>query len=219
MAFVVSGVIPGVCHLTRNGEGTSETETNPMSDEAPTEPVTPPVPAPPPAPAVVAEPAEPKPTETVEFWKQKAREQENRAKSNAEKAQAHDAYVESQKTEAQRLADAAETSKREAALARAEAARYKVAATHGVGADYFDLLGDGDEEAIETRAKRISELLSFGTENAQLKADIEALRAGKTPAQIRPVADLKPGATPTPDPVAEQSYPASWLPQQRKPNN
>lgn len=185
-----------------------------MSDETPdtTDAATPPVPSPPPA----AEATEPKPTETVEFWKQKAREQENRAKSNAEKAQAHDAYVESQKTEAQRLADAAETSKREAAEARAEATRYKVAATHGVGAEYFDLLGDGDEAAIEERAKRISSLLAGNAENVQLKADIEALRAGKTPATIRPVADLKPGATPKPDVAADTSYPASWLPQQRQ---
>ena len=184
--------------------------------EDPTEPVTPPVPAPP-AP-VATEPTEPKPTETVEFWKQKAREQENRAKSNAEKAQAHDAYVESQKTEAQRLADAAETSRREAAEARAEAARYKVAATHGVGADYFDLLGDGDETAIEARAQRISALLAVGVENAQLKADIEALRAGKTPALVRPVADLKPGATPAPEPIPDSSYPASWLPKRQSSN-
>lgn len=178
-----------------------------------------PIPAPPAQAAPAASPADatdPKPTETVEFWKQKAREQEARAKANAEKAQAHDAFVESQKTEAQRLADAALESQRQAEKATAEVTRYKVAATHGVTPDYFDLLGSGDEATIEANAQKVSSLLALNTENAQLKAELEALRAGKTPALVRPVADLKPGATPQAEAIPDTSYPASWLPQSRQ---
>lgn len=191
-----------------------------MSEEAPEATPSSPIPGPPPAPAVpaevVAEPSEPKPTETVEFWKQKAREQEARAKANAEKAQAHDAFVESQKTEAERLAEATQKAQREAQEARAETARYRVAATHGVTPDYFDMLGSGDELEIAGRAERLAPLLSAAAENAQLKAELEALRTGKpTPAQVRPVADLKPGATPQPEPQPDTSYPSSWLPQRQ----
>lgn len=186
-----------------------------MSDTTPatgTEAVTttPHLPAPPPAPADPAGSSDPKPTETVEFWKQKAREQEARAKANADKAQAHDAFVESQKTEAQRLADAASKAQREAEEARAETARYRVAATHGVTPDYFDMLGSGTEDEIAARAQRLAPLIALGSENAQLKAELEALRQGKpSPASLRPVASLKPGATPdgaqTEDDVIYQS--------------
>ena len=50
---------------------------------------------------------EPKPTETVDFWKQKAREQEKRAKENAAAAKRLAEVEESQKSEAERLADRA----------------------------------------------------------------------------------------------------------------
>lgn len=143
------------------------------------------------------ETAEPKPTETVEFWKQKSREQEARAKANAEAAQKLAALEDAQKTEAQRQADAMARAQREAEEARAEALAYKVAASHGVTPEYFDLLGRGDEETISARAERIGELLKSRSETEQLKADIEALRTGKpAPSASRPVADLKPGATP-----------------------
>jgi hypothetical protein len=141
---------------------------------------------------------QPKPTETVDFWKQKAREQEQRAKSNADKAREYDAFQESQKTEQQRIADRAAAAERERDEARAEGLRYKAAAKHGVGEDYFDLLGSGDEETISTRAERVGSLLRVAAENEQLKAELEALRAGRpSPTQGRPVEALRPGATPS----------------------
>jgi hypothetical protein len=140
-------------------------------------------------------PAEqPKPTETVDFWKQKAREQETRAKSNADAARRLAEIEDAQKTEQQRLADRQAQIERERDEARAEGLRYKAAATHGIGEDYFDLLGSGDEETIAGRAERVGSLLR---ENASMKAELEALRAGKpAPTTARPVEHLKPGATP-----------------------
>jgi chemotaxis protein histidine kinase CheA len=144
-----------------------------------------------------AAPEQPKPTETVDFWKQKAREQESRAKSNAEAARRLQELEDAQKTEAQRLADRQAAIERERDEARSEGLRYKAAAKHGVGEDYFDLLGTGDEEAINARAERVGSLLKLTTENEQLKAELEALRAGKpAPVGGRPVPALKPGATP-----------------------
>lgn len=137
---------------------------------------------------------QPKPTETVDFWKQKAREQEARAKSNATAAQRLAEIEDAQKTEQQRLADRQAAIERERDEARAEGLRYKAAATHGISEDYFDLLGSGDAETISDRAERVGGLLK---ENAALKAEVEALRAGKpAPTNGRPVEALKPGATP-----------------------
>ena len=137
---------------------------------------------------------QPKPTETVDFWKQKAREQEARAKSNAQAAQRLAEIEDAQKTEQQRLADRQAQIERERDEARAEGLRYKAAATHGIGEDYFDLLGSGDEETISSRGERLGALLR---ENASMKAELGALRAGKpAPTNGRPVEALKPGATP-----------------------
>jgi multidrug efflux pump subunit AcrA (membrane-fusion protein) len=136
-----------------------------------------------------------KPTETVDFWKSKAREQEARAKSNADAARRLAEIEDAQKTEQQRLADRQAQIERERDDARAEGLRYKAAATHGIGEDYFDLLGSGDAESISARAERVGALLR---DNASMKAELEALRAGKpAPSNGRPIEALKPGATPS----------------------
>lgn len=132
--------------------------------------------------------------------------QKNELKELREKARRLDEFEDSQKSEAQRLADAAADSKRDADEARAEATRYKVAATHGVSADYFDLLGSGDEGTISARAERVSALLKSASEVEQLRAEVEALRTGKpSPTSIRPVASLKPGATPENAPTEQDA--------------
>lgn len=109
----------------------------------------------------------------------------------AEKAREQE---EASKTEQQRVAEAAAKAQQEAQEARSEALRYKAAATHGIGSDYFDLLGSGDEDTINSRGERLGTVLR---EHAAMKAELEALRAGKpAPANGRPVESLRPGATP-----------------------
>lgn len=110
------------------------------------------------------------------------------------KAEEFDKLQEASKTEQERAAEAARKAQQDAADARSEALRYKAAATHKVEADYFDLLGSGTEDEITSRAERVGGLL---TELATLRAEVEALRAGKpAPPNGRPVEALKPGATP-----------------------
>lgn len=92
---------------------------------------------------------------------------------------------EASKSEAQRLSEAAETAKRDADTARAEAVRYKAAATHGISVDHFDLLGSGTEEEVSARAEKIAALISA-------QAQIPPAAAPKA----RPVEQLRPGATP-----------------------
>lgn len=130
--------------------------------------------------------------------KRKLREQYAGFDELKAKAEQFDAAQEAAKTEQQRIAEAAAKAQQEAQEARAESLRYKAAATHGIGQDYFDLLGSGDEETIAARAERLGALLKTASEIDQLRAEVEALRAGKpVPTSGRPVEALRPGATPT----------------------
>jgi len=117
-------------------------------------------PTPAPTPPATGDPSapDPKPTDTVDFWKQQARTNEARAKENAQKAKDYDAYVESQKTEQQRLADQVAASQREVEVARSDALRFRIAAKHRLSEDDLDLLGTGTEEQLEARATRIAAL-------------------------------------------------------------
>lgn len=112
----------------------------------------------------------PKPTETVEFWKQKAREQEKRAKENAEAAKRLAEIEESQKSEAQRLADEASKWQGEAETWRSKSVASTVralAATDFVNANdaivnldlstYLDAGGEIDEAAIKADLAKLLE--------------------------------------------------------------
>lgn len=107
-----------------------------------------------------AEPAgekQPKPTETVEFWKQKAREQEARAKANAKAAERLTELEESQKSEAEKLSDRAAAAEAEAEKARAEALRWRTAAKHGISDEDAELFLTGtDEETLTRQAERLA---------------------------------------------------------------
>jgi hypothetical protein len=75
---------------------------------------------------------ETKPTETVDFWKQKAREQEKRAKENAEARKELDTIRESQKSEAEKTADRIKQLEAEVETARLGATRFQIAAEFGL---------------------------------------------------------------------------------------
>lgn len=120
------------------------------------------------------------------------------ARVNAEAAKKLQEFEESQKTEQQKIADRAAAAERERDEAKADGLRYRAAAKHGITEDAdLELLGSGDEETITARAERVGNLLKVAAENEQLKAELEALRAGRpAPVPGRPTAALKPGATP-----------------------
>lgn len=99
-----------------------------------------------------------KPSETVDFWKQKARDQERRAKANAEAATKLAQIEESQKTEAQRAAERIATLESEANQARAEALRFKVATKHGISDEDAELFLTGtDEDTLNRQAERLAQ--------------------------------------------------------------
>lgn len=100
----------------------------------------------------------------------------------------YDRLVEASKSEEQRREEAIARATREAETARAEALRYKAAATYGISADHFDLLGSGTEEEITARAEKLASLIA---------AQQAPVTPPAAPPQSRPVEQLRPGATPS----------------------
>lgn len=97
--------------------------------------------------------------------------------------------VEASQTEAERQANVVATANTRAETAEASAIRYKAAATYGVPAEHFDLLGSGTEEEVSARAEKIRNLLAA-------QAAAAATTPPTTPPSTRPVEQLRPGATP-----------------------
>lgn len=143
----------GLFLCTRNGDlmtDTTDTTVDAPADETSTDTAT-----------VDAPPAEA--TSEVEKWKALARKNEARAKENAEKAKRLDELEEASKTEQQKLADAAELARKEAAETAAELAKLRAAVKHGLSDDDLELLGTGTAEEIEARAERLAARLKGTT--------------------------------------------------------
>lgn len=123
------------------------------------------------------------PSAEAEKWKALARKHEERAKQNAAKAQQYDELEQAQKSDQERLAEAADQARREADQAKAEAARYRVAVEKGLPSDLIQFLSGTDEESLTSQA--------------------ETLLSRITPAEPapnlprKPVADLRGGSDPT----------------------
>ena len=99
---------------------------------------------------------EQKPTETVEFWKQKAREQEKRAKENSTAADRLAEIENANKTEAEKAAAKIAELEADAASARVEALRFRVASEYGIDGEKAELLlTASDEEAMKKQAAAI----------------------------------------------------------------
>lgn len=94
----------------------------------------------------------------LEAWKTRAREAEKQAKLNADAAAKLAAFEESQKTEAQKLADRAADAEKKASEAANALTRYQVALRHGLSeSDIEDLNWSGTDEEIEKRIQRFKE--------------------------------------------------------------
>jgi hypothetical protein len=137
-----------------------------MTDTSNANPATPPAPATGAgatgatgAPGANDEGTDPKPTETVEFWKNKAREQEKRAKDNSAAATELAALKAAQQTAEERLATERDNALRLADEARAETLRYKVATKFNISADDAETFLTGtDEETLTKQAERLAAL-------------------------------------------------------------
>lgn len=112
-------------------------------------------------------PTQPKPTETVEFWKQKAREQEARAKANADAATKLNQLEESTKSEAQKLAERAEVAERRVAEVEAHALRLEVAAEKGLTPGQAKRLVGSTREELEADAEELLETFKPATTDTE----------------------------------------------------
>lgn len=101
--------------------------------------------------------AEQKPTETVDFWKQKAREQEKRAKENADAAKRLTELENSQKSEAQRLTDRAEAAEKRATDSDGLAMRLQVALEKGLTLKQAQRLVGNTAEELASDAEELLE--------------------------------------------------------------
>jgi hypothetical protein len=103
------------------------------------------------------DPDAPKPTETVEFWKQKAREQEKRAKENAEAAKRLSEIEDANKSEAQRAADALAAAEERARSAESRAQSLSIATEFQLGPEDASLLEAlPDEDSKRALAARLA---------------------------------------------------------------
>lgn len=121
----------------------------------------------------------PKPAETVDFWRTKAREQEKRAKENAAKAAEFDKVTEAQKTEQQKLIERAEAAENRAAQLEAareiEGWKSTVAKDPKYAGITAEVLRGTTLEEIEDHAAALKALLP------------EPRKAGQVPAEGRTV--------------------------------
>jgi len=119
---------------------------------------------------------QPKPTETVDYWKRKSRENEDRAKANAKAAERLAEIEEANKTEAEKAAERLRAAETDATTARSEALRLRVAAKHGISEEDADLFLTGTDEATLTKqAERLA-----GREAERKKQGNHVSREGTT---------------------------------------
>lgn len=124
--------------------------------------------------------ADQKPTETVEFWKQKAREQEKRAKDNATAAKRLAELEEANKSEAEKAADRIAKAEAEAATVPskvADALKTHLVALHGIDEEDAELFLTATEP--ELLLKQVTRLL--GQSDKRKKNHVP--REGATPPQ------------------------------------
>lgn len=121
--------------------------------------------------------AEQKPTETVEFWKTKAREQERRAKENATAAARLKEIEDAQKSDSEKAAERIRQLEAERDNAHRETLRFRVASQHGISSEDADLFLTGaDEETLTRQAERLA-----GRDQDRAKQGNYVAREGNAP--------------------------------------
>lgn len=133
-------------------------------------------------------PAEPKPTETVDYWKQMSRKNEERAAANAKAAEKLKEIEDRDLSELQRAQRDREEALTRLASIEQEAVRNRVALAKGLPAEIAATLSGANEEELAAHADRLI-----------------AWRSNLPPANPRP--DLGQGPRPsTPLAEEEQEY-------------
>lgn len=93
-------------------------------------------------------------------WKAEARKWEQRAKANYSAVEKLQALEDEKKSELEKAQDKAAQALQEAENAKREAARFRIAATHKISDEYFDLLTGSTEDELTAQAEKISQLIA-----------------------------------------------------------
>lgn len=129
-------------------------------------------------------------------WKAKARKHEDAAKAERKRREELEArvkeYEDANKSEGEKLADAKATAEKDAAVAKTELARLRVAMRKGLTPEQAEFLRGDTEDEIEANAEKL--LASFTP-------------AEKPDSPLRPTERLRSGAVPTVE--TEPSDPAA----------
>ena len=160
-------------------------------------------------PAAAPEPAAPTPAKPVE---QEAAEPKVFDQAYVEKLRKENASYRTKLREAEPIVEEynkkleAEKSDLERAAERiAELERKDLKHTYNLTDEDLNFLGSGTREELEARAQHLGEL----------RANITPAET-KAPPTDRPVESLRPGASPQPQQVEDNSYPAAWRPATRE---
>ena len=165
------------------------------------------------APAAAPEPAAPTPAKPVE---QEAAEPKVFDQAYVEKLRKENASYRTKLREAEPIVeeynkkleaektDLERANERIAELERT-AAVDALARTHNLTEEDINFLGSGTQEELEARAQHLG----------SLRANITPAET-KAPPTDRPVESLRPGASPQPQQVEDNSYPAAWRPAARE---
>jgi predicted phage tail protein len=139
--------------------------------------------------AIAEQTEQPKPSETVDFWKQKAREQEKRAKDNATAAQRLAEIEDAQKSESEKVADRLAKADAEVASVPskvADALREHLVALHEIDKDDAELFLTANEPDL--LLKQVTRLV--GQSDKRKKAHVVP-GEGKTPSVASGDADRR----------------------------
>ena len=146
---------------------------------------------------------EPSPEDELPEWARKKLDKANReAKNLRERLKAQEPKVQAADQAAREKMSELERERADReALAQQLAVRDTelLQARYGITEDYLEFIGDGTFEEKEARAAKIGLMVQSAKHEDPTK-----------PPSQRPVESLRPGASPTPPPVADTSYPASW---------
>lgn len=150
----------------------------------------------------VAEPVEPaevdwkaeaeKAKAEADKWKAMSRETEKKASANKAAADELAQIRDSQKSAEQRQAEELARFREEAATARTESLRWRIAATHGISAEDAELFLTGrDEDTMTAQATRLAAKLAAPAPKPELKPDpSQGPRGGGTADPRQQFADI-----------------------------
>lgn len=150
------------------------------------------------------EPVEAKDDELPDWVREKLRKANNEAKNLRQRLKEQEPLVAAaQEAEREKMSELERERADKEALQKQLAQRDTelLQSKYQIPDEYVEFIGEGTFEEKEARAAKIGQAVQKDSQ--------------ERPPTDRPVESLKPGASPSPPPVEDHSYPASWAPPKR----